>query len=88
MLPEWGERIVSPTAPEDPIGEAYTRLNAEGWQALLSEGCLYGWHLSSAEHLALDLLSSADHTQTNAKELLLTPGAPETRRYARRPSDA
>ena len=46
------------------------RFNAAGLQAMLAEGCLYGWHLWGAEAEAMDILADSD-----AEEALLVPPA-------------
>ena len=58
---------VGPGGPIDPLPTAeFVRFNAAGLQAILAEGCLYGWHLWGAEAAARAQLGAA-------KDELLTP---------------
>jgi len=45
-------------------------VTAEGLQALLAEGCLFGWHLRQAEHQAFAVLTSDPDAD---EELSLAP---------------
>ena len=58
---------VGPGGPIAPLPTAqFVRFNAAGLQAILAEGCLYGWHLWGAEAAARAQLGAA-------KDELLTP---------------
>ena len=59
------ERGVHGLYPNGSTGE-FVRFNAAGLQAILAEGCLYGWHLWGAEAAARAQLGAA-------KNELLTP---------------
>ena len=59
-----------PGVDQLPTAE-FVRFNAAGLQAMLAEGCLFGWLLWGAEAAARDMLASS----ANAEDSLLAPPA-------------
>ena len=74
--------VVPPPPPQDPVAADtssalpqadFVRFNAAGLQAVLAEGCLYGWHLWGAELGAREQLESwVSSDGEDAASILLT----------------